>query len=163
MTITTKSQNTVKAYEYLAANKGQAFTIKEVAEAIGATSSQVTGGLVSLTKKGIVEKSEVTRDEKPYKAYQWAAEAEFVFDEPKKMTDKGVAMLKYLQANDGTDMTANEIAEDLDMAPIAVNGVINGLVKKGLAFREEATVEVGEDQKVLKFIVLTDAGRAYEF
>jgi len=163
MQIKTKSENTVKAYEFLASHKGEAFTIKAVAEAIGATSSQVTGGLVSLEKKGVLVKTDVEVNEKPYKAYQWALEAEFDFETAKKMTDKGVVLLQYLQKVDGTDMTAQEIAAELEMAPIAVNGVLNGLIRKGLAFRDEAIVQVGEDTKTMKFVTLTDAGREYKF
>lgn len=163
--IVTKSENTVKAYDYLKQNEGQAFTIKDVAEALGVTPAKVTGGLVSLEKKGILAKSEVEmEDGRTLKAYQIVdKEVEFAFEEPKNMSDKAVTLLQFMQKHASEDMTAAEIAEQLDMAPIAINGVLNGLVKRNLAFREEVEVEVDDKVKVLKFAKLTDEGKAYKF
>lgn len=164
MTIKTKSQTTVDAYEFLEANKEKAFTLKEIAEALGVASNKVTGSVVALAKKEILTKSEVEVDGKPFKAYQWASPAEFVFEEVKSISDKGVQMLQYLQANQGADLTAAEIAADMGVVPIAVNGVINGLVKRGLAAREEATALMPDGtEKTVKFIVLTEEGKAYQF
>lgn len=166
MEIKTKSQATVDAYEYLKAHKDSAFTIKQVAEALGVTTAKVTGGLVSLEKKGIVTKSEVAEGEKSYKAYKWASDATFTFEAPKNMSDKAVQLLQYLQKNVDADITAADAAADLEMAPIAINGVANGLVKRGLLIREEAEVTMPDEAqtvKTLKFLVLTDEGKAYEF
>jgi len=164
MMIKTKSQGTVDSYEFLEANKGTAFTLKQIADALGVASNKVTGSVVSLEKKGILTKSEVVVDGKAYKAYEWAAPAEFTFEEVKAMSDKAVQVLQYLQANDGTDMTAADIAAEIGMVPIAVNGVVNSLVKKELCIREEAEVEMPDGtQKTLKFIALTDKGREYVF
>lgn len=162
--IKTKSQTTVDAYEFLAANKGESFTLKQIAEHLGVASNKVTGSVVSLEKKGILSKSEVEVEGKPYKAYEWAQEAEFTFEETKSMSDKAVRVLQHLQANDGADMTAADIGAELDMVPIAVNGVVNGLVKRGLCVREAAEVEMPDGtEKTLKFIVMTEEGRAYQF
>lgn len=164
MTINTKSQNTVDAYAFLAANKGMAFTIKQVAEALGVTTAQVTGGLVSLAKKEVVSKTELEIDGKPYKGFMWAAEATFEFEAPKNMSDKAVQVLQHLQANVGTDLTASDIAESMGVVPIAVNGVVNGLVKKGLVFRSEVETTLPDGKvKVIKFVELTDEGKAYQF
>ena len=62
--IQTGSDNTVKAYEFLKANAGNAFTIAEVAAELGLTSAQVTGGLVSLAKKEVVIRAEKTGKDK---------------------------------------------------------------------------------------------------
>lgn len=164
MQIKTKSQTTIDAYEFLAANPGESFTLKAIAEALGVATNKVTGSVVSLAKKGILEKSEVEVDGKPYKAYQWVAPAEITFEEVKAMSDKAVQVMQHLQANDGTDMTAADIGAEIGLLPIAVNGVVNSLVKKGLAVREEAAVEMPDGtEKTLKFIVLTEAGREYTF
>lgn len=164
MVINTKSQATIDAYEFLAANKGDSFTLKQIGEALGVASNKILGGVVSLEKKGILTKSEVEVDDKPYKAYEWAAEAEFTFTEVKAMSDKAVQVLQFLQANEGTDFTANDIAAELDFVPIAVNGVVNGLVKKGYVVREEALVQLPDGtEKTLKFIQMTDEGKAYSF
>lgn len=162
--IVTKSQGTIDSYEFLAANKGETFTIKAIAEALGITSNRVTGSVVSLEKKGILTKTEVDVDGKTYKSYQWAAPAEFTFEEVKAMSDKAVQVLQNLQANVGTDMTAADVAAEVGLVPIAVNGVVNSLVKKDLAIREEAVVEMPDGkEKTLKFIVLTKKGKEYKF
>lgn len=164
LTIKTGSENTVKAFEFLKANQDGVFTIKEVAEALGLTSAKVTGGLVSLEKKGAVTKEEVERDGKPYKGYSFAEDVEFVMNETKAISDKAVRLLQYLQAHDGQDLTAADVAEEFEVMTIAINGVVNGLVKRGLLVREEALVEMPDGEtKTIKFIVLTDAGRNYKF
>ena len=155
--VKTKSQATVDAYGLLQANPGKSFTIKAVAEALGLTSAQVTGGLVSLAKKGIVTKEEVQVDGKPYKAYTYAEEVEFVFEDTKNISDKAVQVLTFLQNNDSeTGFTASDIAEDMKVVPIAVNGVVNGLVKRGLAGRSELVVEAPDGtSKSIKVVNLT--------
>jgi len=164
MEVKTKSQSTVDAYEFLAANKGESFTLKQIAEALGVATAKVTGSVVSLAKKGILEKSEVEVEGKPYKAYQWAEEAKFSFEETKAMSDKAVRIMQLLQANVGVDFTAADIAAEVGLVPIAVNGVVNSLVKKGLVVREEATAELPDgSEKTLKFVVLTDEGKNYTF
>lgn len=163
MEIKTTSQNTVNAYEVL--KKATApMTIKQVAEALDVTSAKVTGGLVSLEKKGILEKTEVTEGEKTYKAYAVInKDVVFVTEEPKVMSDKAVRLLQFLQ-KEGEPMTAAEIAKEMDVAPIAINGVVNGLVSRGFVIREEAQVEMPDGAtKSLKFIHLTEEGTAYKF
>lgn len=164
LTITTKSQNTVDAYKFLERNQGQFFTIKQIAEALGLTSAQVTGGLTSLVKKEVLTKTDLEVEGKTYKAYSYAAPAEFVFEEVKNMSDKAVQVLQFLQKNIGTDLTAADIAEHTGMVAIGVNGVVNGLVKKNLVTRVESTVEMPDStSKTVKFIVLTDEGKSYSF
>lgn len=162
--IATKSQTTVDVYEFLSANKEDAFTIKQIAEALGVTTNKITGSVVSMAKKGIATKDEREVEGKVYKTYQWAAPAEYFFEEVKAMSDKSVQVLQFLQENEGGDFTAADIGAEIDMVAIAVNGVVNSLVKKGLAFREEAEVEMPDgSQKVLKFIQLTPEGKEYKF
>lgn len=163
-TIQTKSENTVKAYEFLKANPDQMFTIKEVAEALGLTSPQVLGGLVSLAKKEIIARHEIEIEGKPAKAYSIVdLEVEFAFNEPVKMSDKAVQVLEYIK-KDGDGQTHKEIADALGVAAVAVVGVVNSLVKKGLVTREEALVEMGDGEvKTLKIVKLTEEGKAYTF
>ncbi len=163
-TIQTKSENTIKAYEFLKANPDQMFTIKEVAEALGLTSPQVLGGLVSLAKKEIIARHEIEIEGKPAKAYSVLdLDVEFAFNEPVKMSDKSVQVLEYIR-NGGDGLTHKEIADALGVAAVAVVGVVNSLVKKGLVVREEAVVEMGEGEtKTLKIVKLTDEGRDYIF
>jgi DNA-binding MarR family transcriptional regulator len=164
LTITTKSQNTIDAYKYLEANQGSYFTIKQVAEALGLTSAQVTGGLVSLTKKEVVSKTDLEVDGKTYKGYAYAAPATFEFEAVKNMSDKAVQMLQFLQKNANVDLTSQDIAEAMGIQAIAVTGVVNGLVKKNLVLRDEAEAEMPDGtKKKVKFISLTDEGKNYAF
>lgn len=162
--VNTGSENTIKAYEVL---KGatSAMTIREVADALGVTPAKVTGGIVSLEKKGILAKSEVTQGEKTYKAYTVVdANVEFVFNAPKQMSDKAVSLLQFLQGKGDVELTAQEIAEELGMQAIAINGVVNGLVTRNLAERVEQAITMPDGtEKTLKFITLTDEGKAYQF
>lgn len=162
--VKTGSENTVKAYAILK-EAGKAMTIREVADAIGVTTAKVTGGMVSLEKKGILAKSEVTQGDKVYKAYTVIDnDVEFVTEEAKTISDKAINLLQFLQKKDGVELTAADIAEEMGVLSIAVNGVLNGLVKRNLAVRVEQTVVMpDETEKVLKFIELTDEGKAYQF
>lgn len=167
-TIVTKSENTIKAYEFLKANPDKMFTIKEIAEALGLTGSQVTGGLVSLAKKGIVERHEVEVVEgekaKAFKAYSILdTDVEFSMGETKKMSDKAIQVMEYLK-NGGDAQTHKEIGDALGVAAVGVVGVVNSLVKKGLVTREETSVEMGEGEtKTLKTVNLTEEGKNYTF
>ena len=115
--ITTGSENTVKAYEFLKDNKNQMFTIKEIATALGLSSAQILGGLTSLNKKGAVDKHEVEVEGKALKAYSASGvEVEFITKEPAKMSDKAIRVLEYLK-NGGSGQTHAEIAEALEVAP----------------------------------------------
>lgn len=163
-TIKTKSQNTIDAYKYLEANKGQFFTIKQVAEALGVTSAQVTGGLTSLAKKEVVAKTDLEVDGKTYKGYSYAADATFEVEVVSNMSDKAVQMLQFLQKNANADLTSQDIAEAMGIQAIAVTGVVNGLVKKDLVSRDEAEAEMPDGtKKKVKFISLTEAGKNYAF
>ena len=163
-TIQTKSENTVKAYEFLKANPEKMFTIKEVAEALGLTSPQVLGGLVSMAKKDILTRHEVENGDKTQVAYSLLdAEVEFAFNEPAKMSDKAIQVMEYLKEG-GDGQTHKEIGDALGLAAVAIVGVVNSLVKKGYATREEVSVEMGDGPaKTLKTVVLTDEGRNYKF
>lgn len=72
----------------------------------------------------------------------------------KMFSEKAAAVLSYMQANVGADMTAKDIANATGIETKAITGVINGLQKKGLTFREEVEGFEG------KLIRLTEAGAA---
>lgn len=64
-------------------------------------------------------------------------------------------ILTFLQGNPTVDMTGKELAEAAGVPTRSITGVVNSLVKKELAVREE--VEMGEN--TVKFIRLTEAGQ----
>lgn len=79
----------------------------------------------------------------------------------KILSDKAATVLAYLQANQGTDITTDAIAEALDMEKRSVVGTLTGLQKEtkthpGLIKREE---KEGVDGKV---IVLTAEGAKFD-
>lgn len=65
------------------------------------------------------------------------------------------AVLVHLQANSGADETAQEVAAATGIEPKAITGVLNGLQRKGMIVREEAT---DADGKTVKYIRLTAEG-----
>lgn len=162
--IVTNSENTIKAYEFLKENEGQAFSIKQIAEALDVTSAKVLGGLTSLNNKGFVDKSEAVINEKTVKVYSAnERQAEFTMEAPKTMSDKAVQVLQFLQ-NDGEGLTHKEIAQGMGLEHVAsVVGVINSLVKKNLVSKRTEQVPVGEEMKELLLVDLTEAGREYKF
>ena len=74
----------------------------------------------------------------------------------------------YVKANDGKDFTAQDIADALGLARKSVDGIVtSAFQRKGLMVREPAEVEVTTDDgkvshKEIKFVRLTDAGRAFD-
>ena len=69
-------------------------------------------------------------------------------------SEKAQAVLSYLQANEGADLTAPDIAAATGIESKSITGVLNALQKKGLLFRE---VVEGIEKKVIR---LTLAGAA---
>ena len=74
----------------------------------------------------------------------------------KMFSENAQAALSLLQESENVDMTAKDIAEAVGIASTSINGILNGLQRKGLLFREEAEI----DGTKVKFIRLTDAGKA---
>lgn len=75
----------------------------------------------------------------------------------KPLSENARTVLDYLKENFGKDVTYVQIAEETGLAPRTVNGIITSALKRrGLA--ERVAVE-GQEKK---FIVLTDAGLAYD-
>ena len=75
-----------------------------------------------------------------------------------------LAVFNFVKENDGNDFTAADIAEALGLEVKQVNGIVtSAFQKKGLMVREEAEVELEDgSHKKVKFIHLTDAGKAFD-
>ena len=75
-----------------------------------------------------------------------------------------LAVFNFVKDNDGSDFTAADIAEALDLEVKQVNGIVtSAFQKKGLMIREEAEVELADNtHKKVKFIRLTDAGKDFD-
>ncbi len=90
-----------------------------------------------------------------------------------KLSEKSQVVFDYLVTNDGTDMTATDIADALGLEVKSVNGIITrGLGERknkegevtmpALAKRVETAIKTDEGSKTVKFIVLTDEGKSFE-
>lgn len=79
------------------------------------------------------------------------------------MKESSRNVFEFLKANYGTPVTGNDIATALGVTVPTVTGSVNGLVKKGLAVRNEEVVAGtdGKDTKV-KYISLTEAGLSFD-
>jgi DNA-binding MarR family transcriptional regulator len=77
-------------------------------------------------------------------------------------TEKSIQVINYLRENANEDLVLAEVSEGTGLTKQAVTGVFNALVKKGIGYREEATVEVDGAEKVIKFLRLTDHGKTVD-
>lgn len=78
-----------------------------------------------------------------------------------KATSK--AVFEYLQSIDpDTNVTADDIAAELDMSAKSVNGAFTASIqRKDLGYRQEAEIELSDGtHKKVKFLKLNDAGYA---
>lgn len=73
-------------------------------------------------------------------------------------------VLDYVKANDGTNMTAADIAAGTGLEVKQVNGIVtSAFQKKGLMQRTPAEVQLEDGtHKAVKFISLTDKGRSFD-
>jgi len=74
------------------------------------------------------------------------------------------AIIKYLQEIHGSDVTAEDVANALGLSKASVNGSFTKAIQeKGLGVRVEAEIELEDNtHKKVKFLVLTDAGLAFD-
>lgn len=86
----------------------------------------------------------------------------------KAVSEKSLTVLNYLKSIGDANVTAADIAEALGLEKKSVDGIVtSGLQRKGLTERIPAQIEVTDDEgnakfKDVKFIKLTDAGKAYD-
>lgn len=81
------------------------------------------------------------------------------------LSENGRKVLDYVMAQDGADITANDIAEATGLTIHQVNGVVtSAFKKKGFMTRVpgEITLEDGT-HKPVKFIYMTEEGLKHDF
>lgn len=84
------------------------------------------------------------------------------------MKENSLKVFEFLKANNGVDLTAQDIADATGLPKRSVDGIVtSALQRKNLAVRTPAEVEVTADDgsvshKTVKFISLTDEGLAYD-
>ena len=73
-------------------------------------------------------------------------------------------VLDYVKANDGTNMTAADIAAGTDLEVKQVNGIVtSAFQKKGLMQRTPAEIQLEDGtHKAVKFISLTEDGKNFD-
>ena len=80
------------------------------------------------------------------------------------MKPNTLAVWNFIVENDGSDFTAQDIADALNLEVKVVNGIVtSAFQKKGYTIREEAEVELADgSHKKVKFIRLTDKGQDFD-
>ena len=73
-------------------------------------------------------------------------------------------VLDYVKANDGTNMTAADIAAGTGLEVKQVNGIVtSAFQKKGLMKRTPAEIQLEDGtHKAVKFISLTEEGKNFD-
>lgn len=81
-----------------------------------------------------------------------------------KLSDNAKTILVYLQAHDGEELTAADVAEAVSLPKKTVDSCFTmSLQKHELGVRTPAEIELEDGtHKTVKFLSLTDAGLAYE-
>ena len=86
----------------------------------------------------------------------------------KAISEKSKVVYDYLKSIGDENVTTADIAEALGLEKKSVDGIVtSGLQRKGYAERVPAQIEVTDEEgntkfKDVKFIRLTDAGKAYD-
>lgn len=84
------------------------------------------------------------------------------------LSENSRKVFDYVKAHDGEQFTAADIAEATGLRVQSVNGIVTSAFwKKGLMERIPAEIEITNDDgkvvhKAVKFISLTDEGRAFD-
>ncbi len=73
----------------------------------------------------------------------------------KYFSDNAKVVVSFLREHQGVDLIQNDISDATSIPRRSMTGLVNSLVKKGVAVREE--VEVA-DGKTVKYVRLTDLG-----
>lgn len=71
-------------------------------------------------------------------------------------------VFNYVKEMDGKNITAADVAEAIGLTTSSVNGSITAFQKKGYMERIPAVIETEDGNKPVKFIQMTDAGRAFD-
>ena len=151
------SENSVKILNYLKENKGAKVTSADVAEALGLDKRQVDGAFTAMQRKELGERKEAE--------VMGTAEVAFLtltgaaVEEGVTLSENAEKVMAYLSDVADQHVTLDDVATALEMDKRVVSGTFNGLVKKGLAARETATVEAPVK---VKYLVLTEAGLAFD-
>lgn len=80
-----------------------------------------------------------------------------------KLSENTKRIYDFVKENESNNITANDIAEALDLTPRGVNGSITALQKKELMVRVPAEIALEDGtHKPIKLIQLTEKGRAFD-
>ena len=80
-----------------------------------------------------------------------------------KLSANAKVIMKRLQELDGADITVHDLSEDIGLTVPQITGTFNSFVRKELAERVVATVELEDGkEETVKFLKLTDAGMAID-
>jgi len=79
------------------------------------------------------------------------------------MKENSKNILNYLKQHNGEDITAQDVADALNIGKRSVDGSFTALCKKGLGVRTPAEVELEDGtHKAIKLLSLTAEGMAFD-
>lgn len=152
------SENSVKVLEYLKTVNGTNVTSGDVAEALGLEKRTVDGVFTALQKKGYGVRVDGTAAGTKEISFLSVTEEGKACDKA-EMSEMIHNIFDYLIANEGAQVTLDDMAEALNAEKRSVNGSFNSLVRKGFAARTPVTVEA---QVPVKYLHLTETGIALD-
>jgi hypothetical protein len=80
------------------------------------------------------------------------------------MKENSKKVFNYLKQVNGTDVTAADVAEALNLEKRSVDGIFTSAIqRKGLGVRTPAEIELEDgSHKAVKFLSLTEAGMSFD-
>ena len=152
------SENSVKVLEYLKTVNGKDVTSGDVAEALGLEKRTVDGVFTALQKKGYGARVDGTTAGTKEISFLSVTE-EGKACEKGEMSEMIQKIFAYLTANEGAQITLDDMCAALGAEKRSVNGSFNSLVRKGFAARTPVTVEA---EVPVKYLKLTETGMALD-
>ena len=152
------SENSIKVLNYLKENHGKKMTSQEVAEALEMSTATVNGVFTALSNKELGYREEATVTGAIDVSFL-AITDEGMAADVSEISENGQKIMAYLKDVAGQNVTSADAAAALEIEPRKFTGAFNALVKKGFAVRNSAKVE---GPVTVKYLVLTDAGLAYD-
>lgn len=152
------SENSIKVIEFLKENHGKKMTSQEVAEALEMSTATVNGVFTALSNKELGYREEATVTGAIDVSFL-AITDEGMAADVSEISENGQKIMAYLKDVAGQNVTSADAAAALEIEPRKFTGAFNALVKKGFAVRNSAKVE---GPVTVKYLVLTDAGLAYD-
>lgn len=150
------SENSAKLLTYLKENASRKMTLEQIADGCGLPKATITGTFTSFVRKGWGVREEAQVNGTADVVFLSVTDAGKDADKT-SLTDNANAIIDHLVAINNAPLTLDDLAEAINIDKKVVNGVFNGLVRKGFCARTAATIEA---PVTVKYLVLTEDGLA---